>query len=166
MKNINEKFAKNLSKFKSIEKKTITEKLFSGEEIIIPDNKFSPYDLVFPKGKSIIEIKNRRFSSETFDNKYNGEMMIETQKVEKLLNITGRGGKYEGYLACILFYFDDDVFQYIILNRIDFKQLEREQRNTPTNSCDVWANRQDEYVYIIPKEILNKNNFVRRKITL
>jgi hypothetical protein len=126
---------------------------------------FSPYDVVFPKNRCIIEIKNRRFSSETFDNKYKGEMMIETQKVEKLLNITGRGGKYEGYLACILFYFDDDVFQYIILNRIDFRQLEREERNTPTNSCDVWANRQDEYVYIIPKEILNKNNFVRRKIT-
>ena len=154
----------NLKKFKKAEIETIKNKIFVDKNIIIPEDNFSPFDFIYEDKKCIVELKNRNFTSEFFDNKYEGEMLLEKQKASRLLNLVKKGGKYEGYLACYMYYFTDNVFQYVILNYIDFNKMNEMGVNTPVNSCEVNAARQTETCYKIPKELLNSKNSVRRKL--
>lgn len=156
----------NLKKYKDAEIKTITEKVFVGKNIIIPTDKFSSFDFIYEDKKCIVELKNRNFTSDFFDDKYEGVMMLEKSKSDRLLNLVKKGGEYEGYLVCFMYYFTDDVFQYVILNKLDFDKCNIEETYCPKNSCDEKPKYANKTTYKIQKELLNKNNFVRRKLTL
>lgn len=61
---------------------------FKNYKIFLPKSKFSSFDgIVYMKNiYHIIEVKRRQFSNEYLLNKYNGELMLEKEKIDKLIN--------------------------------------------------------------------------------
>jgi hypothetical protein len=152
----------NEKKYKSLELETILYKLFPNYGFELTDT-YDFWDVTVSEIKVLCELKNRFFDSKFFDIKYNGEMLLEKDKCERLLKATS-SGKYKGYKAIYCFYFKDDVYEYIVLNKIDFSKLKTIQIKCPKNSFE----HDSEYIYkdcyIIPKSVYTKSNHVRRSI--
>jgi hypothetical protein len=152
----------NEKKFKDIEKETIMEKILPNYGFIFTD-KYDYWDVTIDEIKTLLELKNRYFSSEFFDKRYNGEMLLEVKKCERLIKAVSEG-KYKGYKAVYCFYFNNDVYQYIVLNNIDFSELKKISILCPKDSFNWDSEKIYKECYIIPKSIYNKKNFVRRKL--
>lgn len=162
----NKEYYDNLKKFKKIEIDTIKNKVFKDKNVIIPTDNFSPFDFIYEDKKCIIELKNRNITSIDFVNKYDGIMMIEKGKVDRLLNLVKNSRKYKGYLACFMLYFTDNVYQYVILNYIDFSKVDLEVQWVPKTQLVSGYDYIKKDVYKLQTSLLNNKNFVRRTITV
>jgi hypothetical protein len=153
----------NREKFKTIEADTIVNRIFK-DKVIEFSTEFESFDCVYHERRSIIELKNRFFTSEWFDDKYKGEMLLEKGKCDRMLELVNNDERFLGYKACYLFYFKDDVYQYIVLNNINFDDLQVIKINCPTTSFIKDSPTILKECYILPTSLYTSKNFVRRRV--
>jgi hypothetical protein len=123
---------------------------------------FSRQDAIHNKYKLIIEVKVREFSQEYFDDKFNGEFLIEKEKYDELI----LASKKLNYTPLYIFGFKPkyshkiEGYSAINFNKLSLSGLSIQKRMCPKSQWNKTLVEKD--CYIIPNKLLNKENQLTR----